>query len=143
MALMECPDCGKSVSALAPACPNCGYPVAAEEEKAAAEREAAEKKGLQGFVEFVRKQGVVGLAIGFIVGVATGVVGNALVADFINPIIGAIAGSVNLDSLTFQVGDAVFGYGHFISVLINFLIILAVVYLIFKVLRLEKLDLKK
>jgi large conductance mechanosensitive channel len=98
---------------------------------------------MKGFVEFIRKQGVVGLAIGFIVGVATGVVVNALVADFINPIIGAIIGQANLDTLTFTIGDAVFNYGHFISVLINFVIILAVVYLIFKVLRLEKLDIEE
>lgn len=28
MPLIECPDCGKSVSSEARACPNCGYPVA-------------------------------------------------------------------------------------------------------------------
>ena len=28
MALINCPDCGKQVSAAAKACPNCGYPVA-------------------------------------------------------------------------------------------------------------------
>ncbi len=98
---------------------------------------------MKGFIEFIRKQGVVGLAIGFIVGVATGVVVNALVTDLINPIIGAIVGQASLDTLTFTIGDAVFNYGHFIGVLINFVIILAVVYLIFKVLRLEKLDLEE
>ncbi|MDD3717941.1 MAG: MscL family protein [Actinomycetota bacterium] len=137
MALTACPDCGKDVSPLAPACPNCGYPVADEAEKA-----AEKKKGLQGFLEFIRKQGVVGLAIGFIVGVATGTVVNALVADLINPIIGAIIGQGSLDTLTFTIGDAVFTYGHFIGVVINFAIILAVVYFGFKALRLEKLDKK-
>lgn len=28
MALIQCPECGKSVSDLAPACPNCDVPVA-------------------------------------------------------------------------------------------------------------------
>jgi len=98
---------------------------------------------LKGFIEFIRKQGVVGLAIGFIVGAATGVVVNALVTDLINPIIGAIVGQGSLDTLTFTIGDAVFHYGHFIGILINFVIILAVVYLIFKVLRLERLDIEE
>lgn len=140
MSMTSCPDCGKDVSDLAPACPNCGYPVADEAEKAAAEKE--KKKGLAGFVEFIRKQGVVGLAIGFIVGVATGTVVTSLVTDLINPIIGAIVGQGSLDTLTFHIGDAVFNYGHFIGVVINFAIILAVVYFGFKALRLEKLDKK-
>ena len=28
MALIDCPDCGKQVSSNAPACPNCGAPIA-------------------------------------------------------------------------------------------------------------------
>jgi large conductance mechanosensitive channel len=141
MAMTQCPDCGKEVSSKAPACPNCGYPVADEAEKAAAEKE--KKKGLQGFVEFIRKQGVVGLAIGFIIGVAVGGVVTSFVNDLINPIIGAIIGQGSLDTLTFTIGDAVFNYGHFIGVLINFVVILAVVYFGFKALRLEKLDVSK
>ncbi|MEW6555330.1 MAG: MscL family protein [Actinomycetota bacterium] len=140
MPLTKCPDCGKDVSELAPACPTCGYPYADEAEKAAAEKE--KKKGLAGFVDFLRKQGVVGLAIGFIIGTATAVVVSAFVNDLINPIIGAILGQGSLDTLTFTIGDAVFNYGHFIGVLINFMIILAVVYFGFKALRLEKLDKK-
>jgi large conductance mechanosensitive channel len=95
------------------------------------------------FMEFVRKQGVVGLAVGFIIGLATAAVVTSLVGDLINPIIGAIIGQGSLDTLTFTIGDAVFNYGHFIGVLINFVIILAVVYLLFKVLRLEKLDIEE
>ena len=140
MPITQCPDCGKDVSDLAPACPNCGYPYADEAAKKKAEKE--KKKGLQGFMEFIRKQGVVGLAIGFIVGVATGTVVTALVGDLINPVIGAIIGQGSLDTLTFTIGDAVFTYGHFIGVLINFAVILAVVYFGFKALRLEKLDKK-
>ncbi len=98
---------------------------------------------MKGFVEFIRKQGVVGLAVGFIIGLATAGVVTAMVNDLINPIIGAIIGQGSLDTLTFTIGDAVFNYGHFIGVLINFVIILAVVYLIFKVLRLDKLDIEE
>jgi len=31
MALITCPECGREVSSAAPACPTCGYPVAAEQ----------------------------------------------------------------------------------------------------------------
>ncbi|MBC7247659.1 MAG: MscL family protein [Actinobacteria bacterium] len=98
---------------------------------------------MKGFIDFIRKQGVVGLAIGFIVGGAAKVVVDALVSDLINPIIGALVGKGSLDTLTFKIGDAVFSYGHFIGIVITFIIILAVVYLIFKVLRLERLDLEE
>jgi large conductance mechanosensitive channel len=135
MALTDCPECGKSISALADECTNCGYPLADEKAKS-----AAKPKGIAGFVDFVRKTGVVGIAIAFIIGAAVGVVVAALISDLINPIIGAIFHTSNLDSLTFTVGSATFTYGHFIGIVINFIIILAVVYLIFKVLGLERLD---
>ncbi len=140
MAITQCPDCGKDVSGLAPACPNCGYPVADEAEKAAAEKE--KKSGLQGFIDFVRKHGVVGLAIGFIVGGAVGVLVASLVANLISPIIAMIVGKADIADLTFTINNAVFYYGKFIMALIDFIVILAVVYFGFKWLRLEKLDKK-
>ena len=36
MALIECPDCSKKVSDSAPACPNCGRPIASAREAQAA-----------------------------------------------------------------------------------------------------------
>ena len=98
---------------------------------------------MKGFMEFIRKQGVVGLAIGFIVGVAVSGLVTSLVNDLINPLVGLIIQTNNLDTLTFKLGDATFKYGSFIGVLINFIIILAVVYFGFKALRLEKLDLEE
>lgn len=98
---------------------------------------------MKGFIEFARKQGVIKLAIGFIIATATVVMINALVNDLVSPIIGAVVGQASLDTLTFKIGDAVFAYGHFITVFINFIAILAVVYILFKVLRLEKLDIEE
>ncbi|MBN2168217.1 MAG: MscL family protein [Actinobacteria bacterium] len=97
---------------------------------------------MKGFIEFIRKRGVVGLAIGFIVGVAVSGLVNSIVNDLINPLIGLIIRTNNLDTLTFTIGDAVFKYGNFLGVLINFIAILLVVYVGFKVLKLEKLDMK-
>ncbi len=96
---------------------------------------------MKGFIEFVRKQGVVGIAIGFIVGVATAALVSALVIDLINPLIGLVLRTRNLDALVVHVSKATFRYGSFIAALIDFLVILLVVYVLFKVLRLEKLDL--
>jgi large conductance mechanosensitive channel len=97
---------------------------------------------MKGFIEFIRKQGVVGLAIGFIVGVATSGLVTALTRDLISPIIGMIIQTNNLTRLYVTIGDAKLMYGDFIAVLINFVIILAVVYFGFKMLGLEKLDLE-
>ena len=98
---------------------------------------------MKDFMEFIRKQGVVGLAISFIVGVAVGGLVTSLVSDLINPLIGLVIQTKNLDSLTFTLSKATFHYGHFIGILINFIVILAVVYFGFKLLRLEKLDLEE
>ena len=48
---------------------------------------------LSGFVEFVRKQGVVGLAVGFLLGGAVSKVVSALVTDIVNPLVGLVLGS--------------------------------------------------
>ena len=98
---------------------------------------------MKGFMEFVRKQGVVGLAVGFIVGLATAALVSSLVLNLINPIIAAVFGKTDLSAMTFTINNAVFKYGTFISSLIDFIIILAVVYLLFKVLGLENLDLEE
>jgi large conductance mechanosensitive channel protein len=45
-----------------------------------------------GFMEFIRKQGVVGLAVGFVLGGAVSKVVTALVTDIINPLLGILIG---------------------------------------------------
>lgn len=98
------------------------------------------KQQLQGFFQFVREQGVIGLAIGFVLGGSTSKVVSSLVNDIIQPSIGLIFGSV--DGLkSFQVGPVLIG--NFFSNIIDFLIIAAVVYFVFKGLRLDRLDVKK
>ena len=95
---------------------------------------------MQDFIRFIREQGVVGLAIGFILGGAVSGVVSSLVDDVINPIIGAIFGSTEgLSAL--MIGPV--ALGSFISVLIDFIIVAAVVFFVFKQLGLDKLDAKK
>jgi large conductance mechanosensitive channel len=95
---------------------------------------------MSGFIDFIRKQGVVGLAIGFLLGGAVSKMVTALVTDIINPLIGVALGSVELADRKFMIGEAEFLWGHFISVLVDFLVVAAVVYYGFKLLRLDKLD---
>jgi len=98
---------------------------------------------MSGFIEFIRKQGVVGLAVGFILGGAVSKVVSALVTDIINPIIGVALGRVgSLANASFSIGAVSILWGHFISVIIDFLVVALVVYYGVKALKLDKLDKK-
>ena len=99
---------------------------------------------MQGFIDFIRKQGVIGLAVGFILGGAVSKVVSALVADIINPILGIALGKVSsLSAASFNIGSAKILWGDFVGILIDFLVIAFVVYFGFKALRLDKLDKKE
>lgn len=93
------------------------------------------------FVEFIRKQGVVGLAVGFILGGAVSKLVSAIVTDLINPLLGIILCQTGaLKSAYFAIGPAKIMWGDFVSVLIDFLVIALVVYFGVKILKLDKLD---
>lgn len=98
---------------------------------------------LQGFVDFIREQGVVGLAVGFILGGAVSKIVSSLVENIINPLVGALMGKVNLTEKALHIGSVAIKYGAFISSLVDFIIIAAVVYFGVKALGLDKLDKKK
>lgn len=95
-------------------------------------------------MEFIREQGVVGLAVGFILGGAVSKLVSALVEDIISPLMSL--GLSNVESLKdayVSIGAAKIMYGDFINVLLDFLIIALVVYFGVKLLKLDKLDKKK
>ena len=95
---------------------------------------------MKGFLTFIREQGVMGLAIGFILGGAVSKMVTSLVQNIIQPLLGYVIGSTEgLNSLAF----GPITYGQFITALIDFLLIAAVVYFIFKGLGFDKLDKKK
>jgi len=98
---------------------------------------------LSGFIDFIRAQGVIGLAIGFILGGAVSKIVSSLVDNIINPLIGIALGKVNLADKILVVGNATIKYGAFISSIIDFLIVAAVVYFGFKALKLDRLDKQK
>lgn len=98
---------------------------------------------LQGFVDFVREQGVVGLAVGLTLGIASKGVIDSLVNNILNPVIGMLSGGESLGSKYICLGDACankLGYGQVISDLIGFILIAAVVYFAVKGLKLDRLD---
>ncbi len=96
---------------------------------------------MKGFVDFIREQGVVGLAVGFILGGAVSKLVSAIVTDIVNPILGLILGSVgDLKEAYFAVGSAKIMYGDLLAVLIDFIVIALVVYFGVKALKLDKLD---
>lgn len=99
---------------------------------------------MKDFIDFIRKQGVVGLAVGFILGGAVSKVVAALVEDVINPLVGLLLGKAgNLSTATVNVGSASIRWGDLVSVIIDFLIIAFVVYFGVKWLKLDQLDKKE
>ena len=63
---------------------------------------------MKGFMDFIRKQGVIGLAVGFILGGAVSKVVASLVSDIINPIIGVALGAAGeLSEASFAIGSAI------------------------------------
>lgn len=97
----------------------------------------APKQAFGGFLEFVRERGVMGLAIGFVLGSAVQKVVSAFVTDIVNPFVGLFLGRAD-GIKTFAVGQ--FLIGDFIMVTIDFLILCLIIYAVFKLLGLEKLD---
>ncbi|MEO9276433.1 MAG: MscL family protein [Nitrososphaera sp.] len=95
----------------------------------------APKGMLAEFKEFIGKAGVLGLAIGFIMGTAIGKVVTALVQDLIMPIPGAFipGGDWRKAIVNIPVSGGInFGIGDFVGVIIDFMIISVVIFFIAK-----------
>lgn len=109
------------------------------------------------FQEFIARGNVMDLAVGVIIGGAFGLIVSSLVDDIIMPVVGAIFGgfdfsnyflplSSNVTALSLEAAreqGAVFAYGSFITVIINFLILAWIIFLMVKLVnnmrrRLEK-----
>lgn len=98
------------------------------------------------FQEFIAKGNVMDLAVGVIIGGAFGLIVNSLVGDIIMPIVGAIFGGFDFSNYFIPLSStvtaeslaeakkqgAVFAYGNFITVIINFLILAWIIFLMVK-----------
>lgn len=99
---------------------------------------------MKGFLEFIRERGVLGLAIGFILGGSVTKVVTAFLTDLLNPFLGLVLGSTKgLANAYLPLFNTKILYGHFLMTLLDFLVVAAVVYFGVKWLRLDKLDKKK
>ncbi len=102
------------------------------------------------FLNFIRTQGVVGLAVGLVLGGAVSVMVKSLVDNVVMPPLGLMLGSTGgLKGLSAVIGktsdgaNIVLGYGVFLNDLFNFVVIAFVVYLLVSFLKVEKLDKKQ
>ncbi|KQN87058.1 mechanosensitive ion channel protein MscL [Sphingomonas sp. Leaf67] len=104
------------------------------------------------FRTFVARGNVLDLAVGVIIGAAFGTITKSLTDDIIMPVIGYLFGGFDFSSYFLQLGPIpasytgspdnyaalkaagvpLFGYGEFISVIINFLILAFIVFLLVK-----------
>jgi len=87
------------------------------------------------FMDFIGKTGVLGLAVGFIMGLYIGKVVSALVSDIIMPIPGALTpgGDWRKAVITAPIANGMnFAVGDFVGVIIDFIIVAFVVFLIVK-----------
>lgn len=117
-------------------------------------------KQIGGFSDFIRTQGVVGLAIGLAIGTQAGATVKIIVEGFVNPIVGFILGSqqglllsrwyvIGQDTpeinYLFTVGSRtlIISWGAILSSVITLVAVAAVVYFVVKSLKLDKLDKKK
>lgn len=122
---------------------------AAEKAKLAAANSADHVKGhVGGFVEFIRTQGVIGLAVGLAIGTAAGDTVKKLVEGFINPIVQFIVGSGDrLATASWHIElfgrKADFAWGAALSSLITLIATALVIYWLIHVFKLDKLDKKK
>lgn len=101
----------------------------------------------QEFKKFIMRGNVVDLAVGVIIGVAFGATVASLVGDIIMPIVGAATGGLDFSNYYLSLSSsvqpgapyveakkqgAVLGYGQFLTVAMNFLIVAAVLFLVIK-----------
>lgn len=100
-----------------------------------------------GFMDFIRTQGVVGLAVGLAIGAAAGDTVKKLVDGFISPIVQFLVGSQSaLDSAVWHIElfgrSADFAWGPFVSSAITLIATALVVYWIIHIMKLDRLDKK-
>ena len=89
------------------------------------------KKFLEEFKAFISKGNVMDMAVGVIIGSAFANIVAALTDDFIKPLINGIGGAEVAGEIKIYGGQAL-NWGHFVSAVINFLIMAFVLFMILK-----------
>lgn len=107
------------------------------------------------FKEFAVKGNAFDMAVGVIIGGAFGTIVTSIIDDLVMPIVAAIVGKPDFSSIFFAMGEgagnipagatleaareaapnaAIFAYGNFITVAINFILLALVVFMLVKML---------
>ncbi len=97
------------------------------------------------FKEFALKGNVMDLAVGVIIGGAFGKIVDSMIADLIMPLVGMVTGGLDFSNrfiplagqtattlVEAKKAGAVFAYGNFITVAINFAILAFIIFLMIK-----------
>jgi large conductance mechanosensitive channel len=104
------------------------------------------------FRDFAVKGNVVDLAVGVIIGGAFSTIVNSVVKDLIMPVVGVAVGGFDFSNLFIRLGQlpanfqgnpgsyadlqkagvAMFGYGSFLTVLVNFIILAFIIFMMVK-----------
>lgn len=123
---------------------------AAQRARAAeASRRAGQTAGSQfkQFLQFIREQGVVGLAVGLAIGLQATEFTKVIVSSLITPLIGLLVGDGGLRSLEWTLTvygrTATFDIGILIDAFLKFVAVVLVIYFVVHGLKLDRLDKKK
>ena len=104
---------------------------------------------LQEFKDFAVKGNVMDLAVGVIIGAAFGKIVDSVVGDLIMPVVGRIFGGLDFSDYFVALGEIpagtamsleavkkagvpVVAYGHFLTILLNFVILAFIIFLMVK-----------
>lgn len=102
------------------------------------------KTHASGFMTFIREQGVMGLAVGLVLGGAVTVMVKSFIDNIVMPPLGLVLGSAEgLKGLSFSIGkvhgkETIVHYGVFLNDFVNFLVIALVIYIVVRVLAVDK-----
>ncbi len=112
------------------------------------------KSVLTGFKDFLLRGNVVDLAVAVVIGAAFGAIVTSLVQDLVMPVVGFITGGLDFSNYYLPLSSnvqpglayvdakkqgAVLGWGNFITVALNFLIVAFVLFLVIRALNRLKL----
>lgn len=96
---------------------------------------------MRNFLHFMQKQGVVGLAVGFLLGGSVSKMVTALITDIVTPLLGLVFGEPStLKEASFTVGTTNLMWGDFASNVIDFVVIAVIAYIVVRFLDPKRLE---
>jgi large conductance mechanosensitive channel len=84
---------------------------------------------VKNFLEFIKKQNIISVALGLAAGLAATALINAMVNDLVTPIYSPYMALLN-PNVTVTIGLSTFGVGHFFQSFVSFVVVLFVIFVI-------------